>query len=110
MIAPVAASITAASAAPPEEPRLAGKIAALRELVSRASVPIPVTLNSDGITSVVIYRVGRLGQFKIHRLELLPGDYTVVGKRPGYRDVRHVITLRPGESAPPLLVQCEEQI
>ncbi len=102
--------LAAASEAPPDEPRLAGKITALRELVTGASVPITVTLNSDGVTSVVIHRVGRLGQFNSHQLELLPGDYTIVGSRPGYRDVRKAITLRPGMSQPPLLVRCEEEI
>jgi len=102
--------LAAASEAPPDEPRLAGKITALRELVTGASVPITITLNSDGVTSVVIHRVGRLGQFNSHQLELLPGDYTIVGNRPGYRDVRKAITLRPGMSPPPLVVRCEEEI
>ncbi len=82
--------LATASLAPQGEPRLAKKITALRELVSRAGTPVAVTLNSDGATSVVIYHVGRLGQFDTHQLELLPGDYTVVGSRPAYRDVRKV--------------------
>ena len=102
--------LASASEAPGNEPRLADKIAALRTLVAGASTPIPVTLNSDGLTSVVIYRVGPLGQFETRQLELLPGDYTIVGKRPGYRDVRQIITLRPGGSLSPLMVRCEEQI
>jgi tetratricopeptide (TPR) repeat protein len=102
--------LAAASEAPAEEPRLAGKISALRELVTRAGTPVTVTLNSDGLTSVVIYRVGRLGQFDSHQLDLLPGDYTVVGSRPGYRDVRKVVAVRPGVPLQPLLVRCEEEI
>lgn len=102
--------LATASEAPPDEPRLGKKITALRELVTRASTPMTVTLNSDAVTSVVIYRVGRLGQFETHQLELLPGDYTVVGSRPGYRDVRKVIAVRPGVPLQPLLVRCEEVI
>jgi hypothetical protein len=102
--------LAGASAAPPDEPRLAKKITALREMVARASTPTTVTLNSDGATSVVIYRVGRLGQFDTRQLELLPGDYTIVGSRPGYRDVRKVIAVRPGVPLQPLVVRCEEQI
>jgi len=102
--------LAAASEAPPDEPRLAKKITVLRELVARAGTPMTVTLNSDGATSVVVYRVGRLGQFDTHQLELLPGDYTVVGSRPGYRDVRKVIAVRPGVPLPPLVVRCEEVI
>jgi tetratricopeptide (TPR) repeat protein len=102
--------LAAVSEAPADEPRLAKKITALRELVSRASTPLTVTLTSDGATSVVIYRVGRLGQFERHQLELLPGDYTVVGSRPGYRDVRKQIVVRPGVPLQPLVVRCEELI
>jgi len=102
--------LAAASAAPAEEPRLARKITALQELVAQASTPVAVTLNSDGVTSVVIYRVAKLGQFDTRQLELLPGDYTVVGSRPGYRDVRKVFAVRPGVALPPLLVRCEEAI
>jgi tetratricopeptide (TPR) repeat protein len=102
--------LAAASEAPPEEPRLAKKIAALRELVVRAETPMTVTLQSDGATDVVIYRVGRLGRFDTHALQLTPGDYTIVGSRPGYRDVRKLIQLRPGRPPPPLLVRCEEAI
>ncbi|MGD8875257.1 MAG: hypothetical protein PVH38_08925, partial [Gammaproteobacteria bacterium] len=100
--------LAAASEAPPDEPRLAGKLAALRELVTRAGTPLTLTLNSDGATSVVIYHVGRLGQFTTRQLELLPGDYTIVGSRPGYRDVRKVVRLRPGVPLPSLPVRCEE--
>ena len=102
--------LAAASAAPAGEPRLARKITALQELVAQASTPVTVTLNSDGVTSVVIYRVAKLGQFDTRQLELLPGDYTVVGSRPGYRDVRKVFAVRPGITLPPLLVRCEEAI
>ena len=102
--------LAAASKAPRDEPRLAEKIAALRELVSRAATPMTLTLRSDGATEVVVYRVGRLGQFDTHALELLPGDYTIVGSRPGYRDVRKVITVRPGVPLPPVVVRCEEVI
>ena len=102
--------LATASEAPAGEPRLAKKITALRELVTRASTPVTVTLNSDGTTSVVIYRVGRLGQFDTRQLELLPGDYTVVGSRPGYRDVRKEFAVRPGMSLPSLVVRCEEVI
>ncbi len=102
--------LAAASEAPPDEPRLAKKITALRDLVARAGTPVTVTLNSDGLTSVVVYRIRRLGEFNTKQLELLPGDYTIVGSRPGYRDVRKVITVRPGMPPLPLLVRCEEVI
>lgn len=102
--------LASVSGAPREEPRLEKKITQLRRLVAGARAPVRVTLNSDGETSVVIYRVARLGKFNNHQLDLRPGDYTVVGSRPGYRDVRKVIKVRPGATLPPLLVRCEEAI
>jgi tetratricopeptide (TPR) repeat protein len=102
--------LEAASEAPADEPRLASKISALRELVTRAGTPQRLTLNSDGATSVAIYHVGRLGEFTTRQMELLPGDYTIVGSRPGYRDVRKVVRIRPGVPLPSLQIRCEEKI
>jgi tetratricopeptide (TPR) repeat protein len=102
--------LAAASAAPADEPVLAGKIAALQKLVRQATTPVAVSLGSDGETDVAIYHVGKLGRFTRHRLELLPGSYTVVGTRKGYRDVRKVLSVNPGSPALSLQVVCEEQI
>ena len=102
--------LASASEAPPSEPRLADKIARLRTLVTQARTPVRVTLRSDGETDVAVYRVARLGRLVTHELDLRPGDYTVVGSRAGYRDVRKVIRVRPGKPVPPLSIRCEEAI
>jgi len=102
--------LSSVPSAPAAEPRLAGKIARLQALVEGAATPVRVVLSSDGETNIVIYHVGRLGKFEMHQLDLRPGDYTVVGSRPGYRDVRRVIRVRPGAPPPPLSVRCEEPI
>jgi tetratricopeptide (TPR) repeat protein len=102
--------LASASDAPPTEPRLAGKISRLRQLVSVARTPVTVTLTSDGETDVVVYHVARLGKLQAHQLDLRPGDYTVQGSRAGYRDVRKVIRVRPGRPVPPLMIRCEETI
>ena len=102
--------LSAASAAPAGEPVLASKIAALQKLVSQASTPVAVRLRSDGATEVSIYHVGKLGRFADHQLELLPGSYTVVGSRNGYRDVRKVLSIAPGSTAISLLIRCEDPI
>lgn len=102
--------LTAASAAPADEPLLARKIAALQTLVSQASTPIPVQLRSDGETEVAIYHVGKLGRFVQHQLQLLPGKYTVTGSRQGYRDVRKLMTVAPGSASVSQQIVCEERI
>jgi hypothetical protein len=97
-------------ATPSDQPRLAEKLERLRLAVEEAATPLPVTLRSDGETEVVIYHVGRLGRFQSRRLELRPGNYTAVGSRPGYRDVRRVFSVRPGEPPPPVQLRCEEPV
>jgi len=102
--------LASAASAPPEEPVLAGKITRLQRLVAEAGTPLPVSLRSDGKTEVVIYHVGRLGQFDSHSMQLRPGDYTVVGSRRGYRDVRKTLRVRPGKPVQELVIRCEEPV
>jgi tetratricopeptide (TPR) repeat protein len=99
-----------AAAAPAGEPKLANKLARLQKLVREAGTPLPVSLRSDGKTEVVIYHVGRLGRFDTHRLKLKPGDYTVVGTREGYRDVRKTLGVRPGQAGVEVVIRCEEPV
>jgi hypothetical protein len=62
------------------------------------------------MTSVQIYHVGKLGQFTSQQLELRPGTYTVVGSRPGYRDVRQTLTVKPGAAQATMDIRCEETV
>jgi len=95
---------------PAAEVRLAEKLRRLQAIISEAETPLTVTLQSDGLTQVQIYHVGRLGQFTSQQLELRPGTYTVVGSRAGYRDVRQTFTLKPGGQQPVLVIRCEEPV
>ncbi len=91
-------------------PVLTRQVAALSDLVAAAETPVHVALASDNLTEVTIYRVGKLGLFERRDMELLPGRYTVVGTRAGFRDVRREINVLPGREAPVLVIRCEEQI
>jgi eukaryotic-like serine/threonine-protein kinase len=91
-------------------PLLQRQIGTLKDWVARADVPVPIALQSDNITQVTIYRVGPLGTFAERSLELVPGSYTVVGTRPGYRDVRREINVRPGAASEPVVIRCEDRI
>jgi serine/threonine protein kinase len=86
------------------------QVTSLKDWIARADVPVPVALQSDNITQVTIYRVGQLGTFAERSLELVPGSYTVVGTRPGYRDVRREINVRPGAAPEPVVIRCEDRI
>jgi hypothetical protein len=91
-------------------PVLSRQIQTLGEWLARADVPVPVSLRSDNMTQVTIYRVGVLGAFEQRSLELVPGSYTVVGTRPGYRDVRRQINVMPGAAPEPIEIRCEDKI
>lgn len=91
-------------------PLLAKQIATLGEWLARAEIPVPVAFQSDNQTEVTIYRVGSLGTFEQRSIELVPGRYTVVGTRPGYRDVRRQIDVFPGAKLEPIVIRCEDPI
>jgi tetratricopeptide (TPR) repeat protein len=91
-------------------PRHRQQIAALEKALALGRTPVAVTLESDGETDVVVHKVGRLGAFTRKSLELRPGTYTVVGTRPGYRDVRRELVIEPAAAPPALVVRCEEEI
>jgi tetratricopeptide (TPR) repeat protein len=81
----------------------------LRHLVQTAQIPLTITLESDNLTRVAVYRVGRLGTFLKNDLTLRPGTYTIVGTRNGYRDVRQLVVLKPGQPLRVTII-CREKI
>lgn len=89
---------------------LLAKKAYLLTLIGAAEAPVPVVLSSDGKTDVQVYRIGRLGSFAVHRLDLRPGTYTIVGSRAGYRDVRVQLRVAPGTTQTSVTVACTEPI
>jgi hypothetical protein len=90
--------------------RLQEQITDLDRLVVLASTPLTVELRSDELTSVTVYRVGKLGTFATTEVELRPGNYRAQGTRNGYRDVLVDIIVRPGREIAPVEVQCVEPI
>jgi hypothetical protein len=94
----------------PSGPKLAERIKNLEKQVTAAQTPVIVTIDSDNLTHVAVYRVGRLGRFARRELELRPGTYTVVGARDGYQDVRHKIVVKHGQPAMRITVKCRVKI
>lgn len=91
-------------------PVLRTQLTKAEALLATAATPVHVAIESDSATEVVIYHVGTLGVFARRELDLAPGTYTVIGTRAGYRDVRHELKVRPGESPAALIVRCEDRI
>jgi hypothetical protein len=91
-------------------PRLQDQSSLLEQLIELATTPIQVTLISDNQTQVSVYRVGDLGSFTATELALKPGNYTVIGQRRGYRDVRQTFNVLPGNETGPITIICSERI
>ena len=93
-----------------QAPKLKALGADLAAALQRSREPVTVRLQSDSQTEITIFRIGRLGRFEQHELELLPGRYTVLGTCDGYRDVRRELVVQPGEPPLPMTIRCEERI
>lgn len=98
-----------AQAITPAEPGLSAQLQKLDKLLAVANVPVPVLIKSDNQTEVMVLRVGTLGKFSEKNLSLLPGKYTAVGSRKGYRDVRVDITVTAGAPAQTVEVSATEK-
>jgi tetratricopeptide (TPR) repeat protein len=94
----------------PKGPRLSRQVEAFRQLVKEAQIKVKVTLLSDNLTEVSVYRVGRLGRFTAKELLLRPGKYTVVGTRKGYKDIRQELLVKPGDATLQVSVACREEV
>lgn len=99
-----------ARAVEPRGPRLQEQIQTLQKQLALANTPIAVTLLSDNATEVVVQKVSRLGQFEREQLMLRPGEYTAVGTRRGYRDVRRTFRVSHDGRPPTVTVVCTESI
>ncbi len=84
----------------------------LEQLITRAATTVEVSLRSDNMTTVEIYHVGRFQPFTEYHLRLRPGTYTVVGRRPGFRDVRKKLIITPEQAGHGMTfhIRCEEPI
>jgi tetratricopeptide (TPR) repeat protein len=97
-----------ASAVDASGPVLRSQIQRLEILLPTFDVPVRLELVSDNATEVQIQRVGRFGTFSKREIELKPGKYTVVGTRPGFREVRRDVTIAPGPEVQTISVSCVE--
>jgi hypothetical protein len=91
-------------------PRLAQSKQRLAGALARAATMVTIVLASDNATEVTVHRVGALGRFQSRSLALTPGTYTVVGSRPGYKDVRVEVTVDPDAPPPRVFIACEERV
>lgn len=69
-------------------PILAKQLNELEKLLQVSATPIKIRLESDNLTDVTVYKVGKMGRFDSKELSIRPGKYVAVGQRDGYRNVR----------------------
>ncbi|HLF39747.1 MAG TPA: hypothetical protein VI545_08695 [Burkholderiales bacterium] len=91
-------------------PRIAQARQRLDVALKRATTKVTVRLASDNATDVTLFRVGPLGRFQDREVALTPGTYTVVGSRPGFKDVRVEVIVDPDSPAPQIFVACKERV
>lgn len=77
--------------------------------LKQAETPVSLVLTSDNQSEIEIYGVGKLGRLERQAMQLVPGDYIVVASRPGYRDARATLKVRPGKAIA-LDIRCTESI
>ena len=94
----------------PKGPKLSAQISKLEQLVTDARTPIKVTIESDSLTDVAVYKVGKLGRFSVRQLDLKPGTYIVVGARDGYKDIRQKVVLKAGQQPLRITIKCTAKI
>lgn len=104
------ALLTQASAVEPRGQKLAQRIDELTALLTKVALPLPVELRSDGMTSVTLLKVERLGEFDVTEVRLRPGLYTLVGTRRGYVDTRRQFRVVAGQAQQPVYIACEQEI
>jgi hypothetical protein len=94
----------------PRGSMLTTRMEKLEKLIIVAQTPVRIAIESDNLTRVAVYKVGKLGRFSVHELDLRPGTYTVVGTRDGYQDVRQKIEVKPGLQSLRITVKCRVKI
>ncbi|WP_105190314.1 hypothetical protein [Pseudoalteromonas sp. T1lg48] len=104
------AALTKAEIYAPYSQQLANSIAELNQHLRHFSTPIAVTLLSDKQTQVHIYGVEQLGEFAQKQVMLLPGSYTLEGRRAGYVSVKYELEVSATDTPITLTIACTQRI
>lgn len=89
--------------------RVGEKLSHLNELSRLWTTPVMVNLSSDGKTTVIV-RPGRsLGRFRSQKIQLMPGEYVLIGRRDGFREVRRTLRLDPNDDPKTIGIAAKER-
>ncbi|MBL4822908.1 MAG: hypothetical protein JKX90_05210 [Colwellia sp.] len=90
--------------------KLAQQIHSVEQVLLQMTTPVSLRIESDNQTRITLHRVGELGSFLSKNISLRPGDYTLVGSRNGFRDVRQDFTLMPASQLKKIIILCNEKV
>lgn len=82
------------------------RVQQLHALLMAQNKPVEVTFTSDGNTWVSIQNFRAPEKINSTVIKMFPGDYAVVGRRKGYRDVTMLLQVRAGTAPPTVSVIC----
>jgi len=82
------------------------RVQQLHNTLMTQNKPVDVTFKSDGNTWVSILSYRQPEKIETKVIRMLPGDYQVVGRRRGYRDVEMLLQVRNGTTPPTVTVAC----
>ncbi len=82
------------------------RVQQLQQLLKLQNTPIEVTFKSDGSTWVSIQNFRQPKKFDSEVIKLMPGNYEIIGRRSGYRDVTFQLQVRNGTPPPVVTVSC----
>lgn len=82
----------------------------LQALIGAQNRPVDISLSSDGQSYVSILLAHSPKQFLSTSVKLLPGDYHIVSRRPGFRDVVIPVKVRADAPLPVINVACTEPL
>ncbi len=84
------------------------RVQQLRSWLMSQSQPVDVTFKSDGKTYVSISAFKLLGLIETTTVRVMPGDYEIIGRRRGYKDVNMLLQVRNGTTPPLVTVTCAD--
>lgn len=91
-------------------PILTKQLTDLENLLQVSAIPVKIRLQSDNLTDVTVYKVGKMGLFETKELSLRPGKYVAIGRRDGYRDVRIEFLVSQDTSKQAIRIAAKEKI
>ncbi|AFJ03696.1 hypothetical protein Q7C_2575 [Methylophaga frappieri] len=89
---------------------LAQKTDKVADLLTALNQPVAVTINSDKQTFVSVRGVGKVGEVISKTIQLKPGQYTLEGKRVGYKSKLKTIDVPLDHTPVSLTLICDEAI